>query len=252
MTRFQQKTVVITGAARGFGAATAECFYKEGANLVLLDSAKQNQENTGFAPDRVLFLECDISNSQAVNSAMQQAVQRFGGIDVLVNNAGIAHPGQPEDTTDDVWQKVISIDLSGTFYCARAAIPYLKKTRGSIVNVGSISGMGGDWNFPAYNAAKGGVVNLTRSLALDLGQYGIRVNSVNPGLSKTPMGQGLAQDSEKSRKFMERTALGRLGEPEEIAQVIVFLASDAASYVTGATVAVDGGTSASNGQPPMA
>lgn len=95
-------------------------------------------------------------------------------------------------------------------------------------------------------------MNLTRSLALDLGQYGIRVNSVNPGLSKTPMGQGLAQDSEKSRKFMERTALGRLGEPEEIAQVIVFLASDAASYVTGATVAVDGGTSASNGQPPMA
>lgn len=253
MQRFSGKTVIVTGAASGFGEATARSFHAEGANVVLLDADEDNLNKVAeqFSKERSLAIACDIADSAAVNRAIKDAAEQFGQIDVLVNNAGIARPGQPEDISDETWASVINIDLNGTFYCARAAIPHLKKTKGNIINVASISGMGGDWNFPAYNAAKGGVVNLTRSLALDLGKHGIRVNSVNPGLSRTAMGKGLVEDEAKAKKFIERTALGRLGEPEDIASVIVFLASDAAGYVTGATIPVDGGTSASNGQPPM-
>lgn len=249
---FAGKTVIVTGAASGFGKATATRFHKKGASVVLVDKDAETLKSVAeqFA-ENALAITCDVSDPEAVEQMFSRAIGHFGRLDVLVNNAGIAVPGQPDEIDNATWSRVIGTDLSSIFYCSRTAIPHLKKTKGNIVNVASISGMGADWNFPAYNAAKGGAVNLTRSLALALGKYGIRVNAVNPGLCSTAMGKALVEDPEKAKRFIERTALGRLGEPEDVAPVIVFLASPEAGFVTGATVAVDGGTSASNGQPPM-
>jgi meso-butanediol dehydrogenase / (S,S)-butanediol dehydrogenase / diacetyl reductase len=147
---------------------------------------------------------------------------------------------------------VMATDLDGVFFGCRAALPHLEKTKGSIVNTASVSGTGGDWTASPYNAAKGAVVNLTRSLALDLGRKGIRVNSVCPSLTRTGMTADMMEDEARLGKFRERIPLGRVCEPREVAAVIAFLASDDASFVTGANVAVDGGVSASNGQPPLA
>jgi meso-butanediol dehydrogenase / (S,S)-butanediol dehydrogenase / diacetyl reductase len=194
----------------------------------------------------------DVSDSKAVDAMVATVVKRFGRLDVLVNNAGIFEGGDPAEITNEQWRKVMAIDLDGVFFGCRAALPHLAKTRGSIVNTASVSGTGGDWATSPYNAAKGAVVNLTRSLALDLGKKGVRVNSVCPSLTRTGMTSDVMEDEELLTKFRERIPLGRVCEPHEVAAVIAFLASDDASFVTGANVAVDGGVSASNGQPPLA
>jgi meso-butanediol dehydrogenase/(S,S)-butanediol dehydrogenase/diacetyl reductase len=175
------------------------------------------------------------------------AVKRFGRLDVLVNNAGVHEGGDPADLTDDQWRRVMATDADGVFFGCRAAIPHLKQTKGSIVNTASVSGTGGDWSMSPYNAAKGAVVNLTRALAMDLGKKGVRVNSVCPSLTRT----GMTADKDLLSRFAERIPLGRVCEPREVAAVIAFLASEDASFMTGANVAVDGGVSASNGQPPQ-
>jgi meso-butanediol dehydrogenase/(S,S)-butanediol dehydrogenase/diacetyl reductase len=178
-------------------------------------------------------------------------VKRFGRLDVLVNNAGVHEGGEPGDITNDQWRKVMATDVDGVFFGCRSALPHLEKTKGSIVNTASVSGTGGDWGMSPYNAAKGAVVNLARALALDLGKKGIRVNAVCPSLTRTGMTADMMDDQALLRKFAERIPIGRVCEPEEIASVIAFLASDDASFMTGANVAVDGGVSASNGQPPQ-
>jgi len=138
------------------------------------------------------------------------------------------------------------------FFCCRAALPHLLETRGCIVNTSSVSGLGGDWNMATYNAAKGAVTNFTRSLALELGGQGVRVNAVNPALTATGMTEDMLEDKALIDRFMERTPLGRVGQPEDVADVIAFLASEDARFVTGVNLPVDGGLSASNGQPPQA
>lgn len=150
----------------------------------------------------------------------------------------------PED-----WDQTIATNLNSVFYCARAAMPYLIKSRGCIVNVASVSGLRADWGMVAYNAAKAGAANLTRTLALDAGQDGVRVNAVAPGLTRTPRTQPKMSDPDFMRRFAERSALGRPGEPNEIAAAIAFLASQDATFVTGVVLPVDGGLTASNGQP---
>jgi len=179
-------------------------------------------------------------------------MKRFERLDVLVNNAGVYEGGDPAEITNEQWRKVMATDLDGVFFGCRAALPHLQKTGGSIVNTASVSGTGGDWAASPYNAAKGAVVNLTRSLALDLGKKGVRVNSVCPSLTRTGMTVDMMEDEELLAKFRERIPLGRVCAPHEVAAVIAFLASDDASFVTGANLAVDGGVSASNGQPPLA
>lgn len=176
-------------------------------------------------------------------------IAHFGRLDVLVNNAGIIASGDPDNISDEDWRKVMATDLDGVFYGSRAAIPHLEKTEGSIINTASVSGAGGDWNMLPYNTAKGGVVNFTRALALDLGRRGIRVNSVCPSLIRTGMTEDTFADPEAVAKFTDRIPLGRPCEPEEVAAVIAFLAGSDASFVTGADIVVDGGVSASNGQP---
>ena len=180
---------------------------------------------------------------------MKRVVDKFGKIDVLVNNAGKAMQGKITELSSEDWKLAIDVNLNGTFYVCQAAMPHLIASKGNIINVSSLSGIGGDWNMAAYNAAKAGISNLTRTLALDHGADGVRVNAVNPSVTKTDMTSTIQDDSSKTDKFLDRCPLGRLAAPEEVAAVITFLASDDASMITGVNLPVDGGVSASNGQP---
>lgn len=251
MNRFTDKVILVTGAASGIGAATAKRFAQEGAKVAIVDIADLNETRSAIGDDIVLAIHADVSDPSQVNDMVAKTVDRFGRLDVLVNNAGVYSGGDPATISDEDWRKVIATDLDGVFFGCRAAIPHLEKTKGSIVNTASVSGTGGDWNTLPYNAAKGGVVNFTRSLAMDLGKRGIRVNSVCPSLTRTGMTKDTFEDQEALAKFNERIPLGRPCDPEEVAAVIAFLASPDASFITGTNIPVDGGVSASNGQPPQ-
>ena len=254
MERFKGKTVIVTGAGSGIGAATARRFSEEGAAVVLCGRTSDKLEAVArdLPADRTLVHAADVADRQAVEGLVDAAVERFGRLDVMVNNAGIAPTGPITEASVEDWHAVMATDVDGVFYGCRAAVPHLVKTGGSIVNVSSVSGLGGDWNMSFYNAAKGAVTNFTRSLALELGAKGVRVNAVNPSLTFTDLTADMKDDAELMAKFKERIALGRAAEAEDIAPVIVFLASEDARFVTGVNLPVDGGLSASNGQPPQA
>jgi meso-butanediol dehydrogenase/(S,S)-butanediol dehydrogenase/diacetyl reductase len=251
MLRFQQKVVIVTGAASGIGAATARRFSSEGGCVALVDRNEIPLADVAADLPEELTLAhiADVSDSKAVDAMIETVVKRFGRLDVLVNNAGLFEGGDPGENTDEQWWKVMTTDADGVFYGCRAALPHLEKTKGAIINTASVSGLGGDWGMSPYNAAKGAVVNLTRALALDLGKKGVRINSVCPSLTRTGMTVEMMDDKELLAKFAERIPLGRVCEPDEVAAVIAFLASEDASFMTGANVTVDGGVSASNGQP---
>jgi len=253
MQRFKGKTVIVTGAGSGIGRGIAERFAEEGANVVLagrtrarLDAVVQRLE-----PARTFVQPCDVARFEQVQRLVDAAVQRFGGLDVMVNNAGVAPEGSATEASLDDWQKALDVDLSGTFYGCKAALPHLLKSRGCIVNVASVSGLGADWALTPYNAAKGGVVNLTRALALDYGRQGVRINSVCPSLTRSAMTEEMLADPALMARFMERLPLGRPAEPADIAGVVAFLASEDAVFVNGVNLPVDGGLTASNGQPKM-
>jgi meso-butanediol dehydrogenase/(S,S)-butanediol dehydrogenase/diacetyl reductase len=222
--------------------------------LVVLNGRKREKlakTVAGLDAARFLLHDGDISDLKYVQSLVDATVARFGRIDVLVNNAGVFAGGSLAKTSVEDWHKVMQINLDGVFFAIRAALPHLLKSKGSIVNVSSVSGLGGDWNASAYNASKGAVSNLTRSLSLELGMQGVRVNAVNPSLTSTEMTGELEQNPALMQKFMERIPLGRPARSEEVAAVIAFLASDDASFVNGVNLPVDGGVTASNGQPNL-
>ena len=248
-----KKTVIVTGSGSGIGAATAKIFAQNGYNVVLNGRTREKLEKVAseIDSDDVLICDGDVSKNEDVNKMIEDTVNEFGGIDVLVNNAGIAEPDQFQDSSHNDFDKVIDVNVRGVYNVSKAAYPHLKKSKGNIVNVSSVSGIGGDWGMCIYNASKGAVSNMTRAMALDLGKEGLRVNAVAPSFTKTDMSEGLQDNQELMDRFMERIPLGRPAEPEDIGDVIAFLASDKARFVNGVILPVDGGLNASNGQPPL-
>lgn len=248
--RFTSRGAVVTGAGSGIGAATVARLTSEGAVVVGLDIAEP------VTPvDGVHYLRCDVADPDAIEAAIDDAVERLEQqdrrLDALVNNAGIGSLAPVAALQVDEWQRVLGVNLSSVFYACRRVIPSMQADGGAIVNVASISGLFGDYGFAAYNASKAAVINLTRTLALDHGRHGIRVNAVCPGLVDTPLTAGLQAIDGLFERWTAAIPLGRAASPDEIASTIAFLASDDASYLTGTAVVVDGGITAGTGQPDV-
>jgi meso-butanediol dehydrogenase / (S,S)-butanediol dehydrogenase / diacetyl reductase len=251
MDRFAGKVVIVTGAGSGIGEATVHFFSKEGAAVVLVGHHRKNIAEVAAAlpRERTVTKVADVAKLRDMEETVAAAMREFGRVDILVNNAGVFAGKDVAKTKLADWEKVMATNAGGVFNGSRAALPQLIKTRGCIVNVASVSGLGADWGASAYNASKGAVVNLTKSMALDYGKYGVRVNAVCPSLTVTNMTQDMVKNRRLVKKFEERMALGRIAQPHDIAPVIAFLASDDARFVSGVSLPVDGGLSASNGQP---
>lgn len=238
MSALKNKIILVSGAASGIGAATAFAAREAGATVIGADLAAPNGCDEAA--------ELDVTNGAASADLIADIVKRHGRIDGLATCAGISVAGGIDSMTEADWRRVIEVNLTGTMLTARAAIPaMLEAGRGSIVTIASIYGMTGGAGNLAYNTAKGGVLQLTRSLAADCGAGGVRINSVSPGYIRTAM-TAMLDKSPMEQAFVNMHLLRRAGEPEEVASVIRFLLSDEASFVTGANIPVDGGFSAAH------
>lgn len=252
MARFGDKVVVVTGAASGIGEGAARRFAAEGATLVLADKDAAGLAKVADSlSSKVATRETDVSAMADCEALVALAIERFGRIDVLVNDAGVDHLGKLDEGDLSEFTKVIETDLYGVVQMSRVAIAHLRASRGCIVNISSVSGLGGDWNHSFYCAAKGAVTNFTRALAMDEARNGVRVNAVNPSLTYTALTEGMKDQPDLIAKFEERIPMGRGAQPDDIAGAVAFLASEDAHYITGVNLPVDGGLSASNGQPPL-
>ncbi len=247
MGRLDGKVALISGAARGQGEAEARLFAAEGASVVLGDIRGELGEQVAAeitaAGGKALFTQLDVSREADWERAVELAESTYGKLDILVNNAAIAAIEGIMETSIELWDRVVAINQTGTFLGMRAAIPAMRRAGGgSIVNISSVLATMGSGNSASYTATKGAVTALTRTVAVELATEGIRVNVVHPGGVETPMaGEILGDDAEARRALVATHPIGRIGEPEEIATGVLFLASDEASFVTGATLVIDGG-----------
>lgn len=253
MARFEGKVAVVTGGASGIGAAAARLFHGEGASVVIGDlDAAAGQALAAELGTRARFQPCDVSRFAEVEALVALAPAEFGRLDILFNNAGIGSFSPIEALSVDDWKTVIAVDLDAVFYGMKAAIPLMRAGGGgAIVSTASASGMAGDFGFAAYSAAKAGVINLTRTAALDHARDGIRVNAVCPGPVDTPILAGIQAVPGLRTDWEDRVPMGRFARAEEIAEAVAFLASDAASAITGVSLPVDGGLTAHTGQPNL-
>jgi len=242
----RDKVALVTGAASGIGRATAQRLAAEGARVFCCDVAAEGCGETAAeicsSGGNATALACDVTRSEDCNAAVSRSVDAAGRLDVLANVAGIGLYRHATDYSDDEWRRVIDVNLTGTYFMCRAAIPHLLEAGGNIVNVASAAGLAGTPYGTAYSASKGGVVMLTKSLAIELGRRGIRSNCVCPGGVDTPLLRGYAVPGGVEPELMARMQfLPTLGQPEEIAALIAYLASDEARYVNGAAFSIDGG-----------
>lgn len=248
---FTDSVVLITGGGTGIGAAITEAFLDAGATVVITGRRRERLEQAlaGRPPERALALPGDVSDAADVARLVSTVLERFGRLDVVVSNAAGYEAGPITELDDDAWAALRATNVDGFFHLAKNVLPHLAVSGGNLVAVSSVSGDRGDWGQAAYNATKAAVTNFVRSLALDWGAAGVRLNAVAPAFTLTELTEGMGRDEESLAPFVNRVALGRPGEPADVAPTVLFLASDAARYVTGAVLPVDGGTSASTGQP---
>ncbi|MEL6168882.1 MAG: SDR family NAD(P)-dependent oxidoreductase [Pseudomonadota bacterium] len=235
-----QKTAFVTGAARGIGLATSALFIEAGYSVAMVDRDADELAQVAKDLDPVLALPRDVSDPDDVTAAVEETLTALGRIDAVVNNAGIAEFGPIDEHDFTCWRRVMDTNLDGVFLCSQAALPALKESQGSIVNIASISGLRASTLRTAYGTSKAAVVQLTKQQAAELGEYGVRANCVAPGPVRTKLAMAVhSQDIIDA--YHDAIPLGRYGTEREIAEVIVFLTSDRASYVTGQVIAVDGG-----------
>jgi len=246
--KLDKKTAIVTGARRGIGHAIALALAKEGANIVVSDISQEDcqkviTEIEGLGR-RGLAVKCDVTSKAEVDGMMEKTVVEFGKLDILVNNAGIINFKPFLELTEKEWDNTLNVNLKGQFLCAQAAAKEMSKNKwGRIINIASISSGGCGIAFPLiahYTASKGGVMALTEALALELTPYGINVNAICPGAIDTDMAKG-SKESGQLEQILLRIPKGRMGQPEDIANLAVFLASEESDYITGAAIVIDGG-----------
>lgn len=246
---FSEKVAIVTGGAFGIGRATAIAFARQGAKVVIadcIDDLETISEIKSFGGD-CLFVSCDVSRALDVKALVQKTIATYGRLDFAFNNAGIEGvSAQVPDCTEEIWDKTMGVNLKGVWLCMKYEIPeMLKSGGGSIVNCASIAGLMGFVGMPAYTASKHGVIGLTKTSALECAKTGIRVNAVCPGAIKTPMlDRTTGNKKEVEQQYADMEPMGRLGQPEEVANTVLWLCSNQASFITGQALAVDGGWTA--------
>lgn len=250
---FADSVVLVTGGGTGIGRAITDAFLDAGATVVVTGRRRERLEQAleGRPAERAVAVPADVSDGGQVRDLVAGVLERFGRLDVVVSNAAGYESGPLTELSDDAWAALRATNVDGFFHLAKATLPHLATSGGSFVAVSSVSGDRGDWGQAAYNATKAAISNFVRSLALDWGPQGVRVNAVAPAFTLTELTEGMGRDEEALAPFVDRIALGRPGLPADVAPAVLFLASDAARYVTGAVLPVDGGTSASTGQPHL-
>lgn len=243
--RLENKVAIVTGGANGIGLAIVQKFLDEGAKVIISDIVDFDI-NSLDKKENIYYIKCDVSKRVEVENLIKETVEKFGKLDVMVNNAGIATQGSIYDTSDEVWDKTMAVDLNGVFYGTQIVANHMKENNieGSIINIASIAGLVGFEGTLAYCAAKGAVVNFTRAASLDLAKNKIRANVIAPGVIKTNMTKGYLEDENYAKFFEANTPLGNVGEVNDIASMAIYLASDESKFTTGTVLTVDGGWTA--------
>ncbi|TVX89695.1 glucose 1-dehydrogenase [Paenibacillus agilis] len=250
MMRLQGKTAIITGGATGIGRATVQKFLEQGANVIFTDINEENGRKTcdelKRVSENVMFIKHDVQSEEDWALVVSEANDKYGRIDVLFNNAGIFSSKPIEDYTIEEWNRLMGINVTGVFLGMKHVIPIMRnKESGSIINASSIAGLKGAPNHALYGASKGAVRIMSKDIAMEVAQHKIRVNSIHPGVIQTPMGDAVASGVKlTTEQLASHIPLKRLGTPDDIAHLVVFLASDESTFITGTEMVVDGGSSA--------